>query len=91
MAMQHSREMSETSALLFQQIQKLGVPPWSCGFNIWEQGENVFTSYMGSPVGAILDGFKIPLTEEATFIDFQESRIWRMKSLKMSGLTLKKF
>ncbi|MCL6257645.1 ATP-binding protein [Aquiflexum sp. TKW24L] len=74
MAMQHSSELGETSALLFQQIQNLGVPPWSCGFNIWEQGDTVFTSYMGSPDGAILDGFKIPLTEEATFIHFQESR-----------------
>jgi signal transduction histidine kinase len=74
MAMQHSSELGETSALLFQQIQNLGVPPWSCGFNIWEQGDSVFTSYMGSPDGAILDGFKIPLTEDATFIHFQESR-----------------
>ncbi|SDA87499.1 His Kinase A (phospho-acceptor) domain-containing protein [Algoriphagus alkaliphilus] len=74
MAMQHSSELGETSALLFQQIQSLGVPPWSCGFNIWDQGDTVFTSYMGSPDGAILDGLKIPLTEEATFIHFQESR-----------------
>ena len=74
MAMQHSSELSETSALLFQQIQTLGVPPWSCGFNIWEQGDTHFTSYMGSPHGPILEGFKIPLTEEATFIHFQESR-----------------
>ncbi|GAB2617402.1 ATP-binding protein [Belliella aquatica] len=74
MAMQHSSELGETSALLFQQIQTLGVPPWACGFNIWEQGDTVFTSYMGSPDGAILEGVKIPLTEEATFIHFQESR-----------------
>jgi signal transduction histidine kinase len=74
MAMQHSSELSETSSLLFQQIQSLGVPPWSCGFNIWEQGDTVFTSYMGRPEGVVLDGIKIPLTEEATFIHFQESR-----------------
>ena len=74
MAMQHSSELSETSALLFQQIKSLGVPPWSCGFNIWEPGDKVFTSYMGSPDGTILEGGKIPLTEEATFIHFQESR-----------------
>jgi hypothetical protein len=74
MAMQHSSELSDTAALLFQQVKSLGVPPWSCGFNIWEQGDTFFTSYMGSPGGAILEGFKIPLTEEATFIHFQESR-----------------
>ncbi len=74
MAMQHSTELSDTSALLFQQIQRLGVPPWSCGFNIWEKEDTVFTSYMGSPDGGILKGYKIPLTEEATFIHFKESR-----------------
>ncbi|MEP7377894.1 MAG: ATP-binding protein [Chitinophagaceae bacterium] len=74
MAMQHSSELGETSALLFHQIQTLGVPPWSCGFNIWQQGDTVFTSYMDSPDGATLDGYKIPLTEEITFIHFQESR-----------------
>jgi len=74
MAMQHSNELSETAQLLFQQIKSLGVPPWSCGFNIWEKGDTVFTSYMGSPDSVILEGFKIPLMEEATFIHFHESR-----------------
>ncbi|MEH6772213.1 sensor histidine kinase [Maribacter arcticus] len=74
MAMQHSTELNDTSALLFQQIQMLGVPPWSCGFNIWEKEDTVFTSYMGSPDGGILKGYKIPLTEEAAFIHFKESR-----------------
>ena len=74
MAMQHSSELGKASALLFQQIKSLGVLPWSCGFNIWEQGDTVFTSYMGSPDGANLDGYKIPLTEEVTFIHFRESR-----------------
>ena len=74
MAMQQSTELSDTSALLFQQIQMLGISPWSCGFNIWEKENTVFTSYMGSPDGGILKGYKIPLTEEAAFIHFKESR-----------------
>jgi signal transduction histidine kinase len=74
MAMQHSSELSDTARLLFQQIKSLGVPPWSCGFNIWEKGDTVFTSYMGSPDGVILEGLKIPLMEDATFIHFHESR-----------------
>ncbi len=74
MAMQRSEELNETAQLLFQQIKSLGVPPWSCGFNIWEQGDTVFTSYMSGTEGVILPAYKIPLTEEATFIHFQESR-----------------
>ena len=74
MAMQHSTELNDTAALLFQQIKSLGIPPWSCGFNIWEQGDAVFNSYMAAPEGTILAENKIPLTEEATFIHFQESR-----------------
>ncbi|MBA4411574.1 MAG: hypothetical protein C0397_19415, partial [Odoribacter sp.] len=75
MGMQHSYELTSTASLLFQQIQTLGVPPWSCGFNIWEQGDSVFTSYMGGGSESfVLEAYKIPLTEEATFIHFQESR-----------------
>ncbi|TXE14742.1 ATP-binding protein [Algoriphagus aquimarinus] len=75
MGMQHSSELTSAATLLFQQIQTLGVPPWSCGFNIWEQGDSVFTSYMGGgSENFLLEGFKIPLTEEAAFIHFQESR-----------------
>ena len=74
MAMQRSEELADVASLLFQQVKSLGVPPWSCGFNIWGKEEKVFTSYMGNPNGAILASYKIPLTEEATFIHFQESR-----------------
>ena len=75
MGMQHSDELTSTATLLFQQVQTLGVPPWSCGFNIWEQGDSVFTSYMGGgSENFLLEGYKIPLTEEAAFIHFQESR-----------------
>jgi signal transduction histidine kinase len=74
MAMQKSVELHDAARLLFQQIQSLGVPPWSCGFNIWEPGDKIFTSYMGGSEGTILAAFKIPLTEEEAFIHFQESR-----------------
>ena len=62
MAMQKSVELHDAARLLFQQIQSLGVPPWSCGFNIWEPGDKIFTSYMGGSEGTILAAFKIPLT-----------------------------
>jgi len=75
MGMQHSNELTSTASLLFQQIQLLDAPPWSCGFNIWEQRDSVCTSYMGNgSESLIMEGYKIPLTEEATFIHFKESR-----------------
>ena len=37
MAMQHSDELKEAAALLFQQVKALGVPAYSCGYNIWEK------------------------------------------------------
>ena len=75
MAMQHSDELKDAAALLFQQVKSLGVPAYSCGYNIWETNEKVFTSWMstqdGSDFNAVLN---IPLTEDANFIRFAESR-----------------
>ena len=34
MAMQHSDELQETANKLFLEVQALGIPSWSCGFNI---------------------------------------------------------
>jgi signal transduction histidine kinase len=75
MAMQHSDELKHAAALLFQQVKALGAPAYSCGYNIWEENEEVFTSWMstqdGSDFNAVLN---IPLTEDANFIRFAESR-----------------
>jgi hypothetical protein len=37
MAMQHSDELKDAAALLFQQVQSLGIPVWGCGYNIWRK------------------------------------------------------
>ncbi|HTK81343.1 MAG TPA: ATP-binding protein [Bacteroidota bacterium] len=75
MAMQHSDELKGAAALLFQQIKSLGVPAYSCGYNIWEPDDSVFTSWMsrqdGSDFNAVLN---IRLTEDANFKRFAESR-----------------
>ncbi len=73
MAMQHSNELQEASNLLFLQVQSLGIPAWSCGYNVWEQDEKVCTGWMSSE-GMIQPPFKIPLTENPTFRRFYESR-----------------
>src|SRR4029078_11084576 len=62
MAMQQSDELKDAAALLFQQVQSLGIPVWSCGYNIWEKGEKTCTGWM-STNGAIQPSFRIPLTE----------------------------
>ncbi|HZI54396.1 MAG TPA: hypothetical protein VFD56_11855, partial [Chitinophagaceae bacterium] len=75
MAMQHSDELKDAAALLFQQVKSLGVPAYSCGYNIWEKDDKEFTSWMstqdGSDFNAVLN---IPLTEDANFIRFADSR-----------------
>ena len=75
MAMQHSDELKEAAALLFQQVKALGVPAYSCGYNIWEKDDKEFTSWMSTQDGSIINGVpNIPLTEDANFIRYVESK-----------------
>ena len=75
MAMQHSDELKNAAALLFQQVKSLGVPAYSCGYNIWEKDEKEFTSWMSTQDGSIINGVpNIPLTEDANFIRYVESK-----------------
>ena len=75
MAMQHSDELKDAAALLFQQVKSLGVPAYSCGYNIWEKDEKEFTSWMSTQDGSIINGVpNIPLTEDANFIRYVESK-----------------
>jgi len=74
MAMQHSDELAEVATVLFQQVKELGIPQWTCGFNIWETGDTEFTFYPGGPDGEILPSSKVPLTEHSVFRQFDESR-----------------
>jgi hypothetical protein len=75
MAMQHSDELKEAAALLFQQVKSLGAPAYSCGYNIWQKNEKEFTSWMSTQDGSIINGVpNIPLTEDANFIRYVESK-----------------
>lgn len=75
MAMQKSDELKYAATLLFQQVKTLGVPAYSCGYNIWEKGEKEFTSWMSTQDGSDIDGVSnIPLTEDANFIRYVESK-----------------
>ncbi len=70
-----NEDLKDAAAILFQQVKALGVPAYSCGYNIWEQGEQECDAWMSTHDGSgINPAFKIPLTEEANFIDFLESK-----------------
>jgi len=75
MAMQHSDELKDAAALLFQQAKSLGVPAYSCGYNIWEKDDREFTSWMSTQDGSDFNGVpNIPLTEDANFIHYVDSK-----------------
>ena len=74
MAMQHSDELMEAANLLFQQVQLLGISVWSCGYNIWEKGEQFCTGWM-STNDVIQPSFRIPLSGNPTFVHMKESRL----------------
>jgi signal transduction histidine kinase len=71
--MQHSDELMEAANLLFQQVHLLGIPVWTCGFNIWAPEEKICTGWM-STNGAIQPSFRIPLTDSPGFLHMYESR-----------------
>ena len=73
MAMQHSEELGETANLLFQQVQALGIPAWSCGFNILELNDKTCKGWM-STHGSLQPPFTFPLTENPSFIRQLESQ-----------------
>ena len=75
MAMQKSDELKDAAALLFQQVKSLGVPAYSCGYNIWEEDEKEFTSWMSTQDGSDFNAvMNIPLTEDANFVRYVQSK-----------------
>ncbi len=74
MTMLHSDELMEAANLLFQQVHALGIPVWTCGFNIWALEEKTCTGWM-STNGVIQPSFRIPLTESPVFQHMYDSRI----------------
>ncbi len=62
MAMQHSDELPEAANVLFTEVQNLGIPAWSCGYNILSEDKKSSTCIMSSE-GEIQSPFILPLTE----------------------------
>ncbi len=62
MAMQHSDELSEAANVLFLEVQNLGIPAWSCGYNILSDDKKSSVCIMSSE-GELQEPFVLPLTE----------------------------
>ena len=74
MAMQHSDELIETSELLFQQINDLGITTWSCGYSLWYDNDSYFMGYNPMPNGKMGPPLKIPLTEDIFFKKIRKAK-----------------
>ena len=74
MAMQKSDELAETAALVFKQINDLGIQTWTSGFNIWENDDTSFIGYNPAPSGGITPPYHIPSKEDSFFINIYEAK-----------------
>ena len=71
MSMQDSYELKDAASLLFQQVKDLGIDAWTCGYNIWEDDKKSAKSWLSR--GTMQPPFRIPHTENPTFIHFYEA------------------
>jgi signal transduction histidine kinase len=66
MAMHHSDELPEIANVLYSEIQALGIPAWSAGYNILSEDKESTTCIMSSE-GQLQPSFHLPLTGERSF------------------------
>ncbi|MEJ2162558.1 MAG: ATP-binding protein, partial [Robiginitalea sp.] len=66
MAMQQSDELPEAANVLFLEVQALGIPAWSCGYNILAEDQRSATCWMSSE-GSLQKPFNLRLWGEASF------------------------
>jgi hypothetical protein len=66
MAMQNSDELPDAANVLFLEVQKLGIPAWSCGYNVLAKDKRSAICWMSSE-GALQEPFTLRLFGEASF------------------------
>src|SRR6056297_416864 len=71
MGMQSSDELPEVANLLFLEIQALGIPAWSCGYNILNDDKKSAAAWMSSE-GTLQEPFKLRLFGETSFDEMGE-------------------
>jgi signal transduction histidine kinase len=67
MAMHKSDELTEVAALLFLQVESLGIKTWTTGFNVWSDDNNFYTDYVTSSQGAVLEPYTIDSSRYEVF------------------------
>jgi signal transduction histidine kinase len=70
MAMQHSKELSETSLLLVQQVKALNIDVWGCAFNIFDEEEKSSTEWFSNDDGS-QPTYKLP--REGVFLKYYDA------------------
>ncbi|MBC2839787.1 ATP-binding protein [Robiginitalea sp. SC105] len=71
MAMQHSDELPEAANVLFLEVQALGIPAWSCGYNI-QAADNKTAACIMSSEGTMQSPFTLRLWGESSFDEMGE-------------------
>jgi len=69
MGMHSSDELPEVANVLFLEVQALGIPAWSCGYNILAEDKKSAKSWMSSE-GTLQTPFKLRLFGEASFAEW---------------------
>ena len=72
MAMQNSEELPEAANVLFSEVQNLGIPTWSAGYNILSDDKTKSLCIMSSE-GQVQIPFTLPLTDHYTLKPWHES------------------
>ncbi|WP_425636594.1 sensor histidine kinase [Algoriphagus yeomjeoni] len=72
MGMQHSDELPEAAHLLFTEVRNLGIPAWSCGYNVLAEDNKSSTCWMSSE-NEIQVPFTLPLTEHESLLPWYEA------------------
>ena len=72
MAMQKSAELPEAANVLFNEVQKLGIPAWSAGYNILSEDRKSSTCIMSSE-GELQEPFKLPLSEHESLLPWYQA------------------
>ncbi len=72
MAMQKSDELPEAAALLFQQVQNLGMPAWSAGYCTWNNDKKESVTLWMSSEGVLQPPFTAPTTKDELFIQMRK-------------------
>ncbi|MEO7175383.1 MAG: ATP-binding protein, partial [Saprospiraceae bacterium] len=72
--MQNSNELPEAANLLFLEVQALGIPSWSCGYNILSDDKKSSICIMSSE-GQLQSAFQLPFSNsgEPSFAEWLEA------------------